>query len=316
MRQTTHAYLETKTLKAFRNVFAHHKNAHAKTSDWVSYIPVELHTQVRARIRHVVDSKTEKKRFTPAQVDKWQDMDVLTVFDVLIEPNAAEIVDGNSLVVALENLELVPSEFFVSRYYEMLEHQLSVIYRQFMLVYEECRHEESTPQVKAMERAFKKSSEGQRLNKLIHEKNIDGFLPRSVGEYMNAAEDLAAEAEAALRKARRYTDAAGGKPSASGAGARKRQQASSYKQKCPGCGIFDHVFKDCFYRSHPYFNKDPSIEYAQSPVGIRYYNTFGPTGVGSSATSLSCSAEKCIPLASSWCPTQSIRSSPIYLSWD
>jgi hypothetical protein len=51
-----------------------------------------------------------------------------------------------------------------------------------------------------MERAFKKSSEGQRLNKLIREKNVDGFLPRSVGEYMNAAEDLASEAEAALRK--------------------------------------------------------------------------------------------------------------------
>jgi hypothetical protein len=77
-----------------------------------------------------------------------------------------------------------------------------------MLVYEECRHEESTPQVKALERAFKKSSVGQRLTKLIREKNVDGFLPRSVGEYMNAAEDLAAEAEAALRKARRYTDVA------------------------------------------------------------------------------------------------------------
>ncbi len=234
MRKTTLANLETKTLKAFRNFFAHHKNAHATTSDWVSYIPVELHTQVQARIRRVNDPKTDKKRFTPAQVDKWQDMDVLTVLDVLIEPNAAEIVDGNLLVVALENIELVPSEFFVSRYYETLEHQLSTIYRQFMLVYEECRHEESTPQVKAMERAFKRSSEGQRLTKLIlREKNVDGYLPRSVGEYMNAAEDLAAEAEAALRKARRYTDAAGGKPSVSGSGARKRHQASSYKQKCP-----------------------------------------------------------------------------------
>ena len=171
---------------------------------------------MRARIRRVVDPKTEKKRFTPAQVDNWQDMDVLTVLDVLIEPNAAEIVDGNSLVVALENIELVPSEFFISRYYETLEHQLSTIYRQFMLVYEDCRHEESTPQVRAMERAFKKSSEGQRLNKLIREKNVDGFLPRSVGEYMNAAEDLAAEAEAALRKARNYTDAAGDNSSASG----------------------------------------------------------------------------------------------------
>ena len=50
MRKTTLANLETKTLKAFRNVFAHHKNAEAKISDWVSYIPVELHTQVRARI--------------------------------------------------------------------------------------------------------------------------------------------------------------------------------------------------------------------------------------------------------------------------
>ena len=171
MRKTTLANLETKTLKTFRNIFAHHKNAHAKNSDWVSYIPVELHTQVRARIRSVVDPKTDKKRFTPAQVDNWQDMDVLTVLDVLIEPNAAALVDGNSLVAALENIELVPSEFFVSHYYEMLEHQLlSTIYRQFMLVYEDCRHEESTPQVRALERAFKKSSEGQRLNKLIREK--------------------------------------------------------------------------------------------------------------------------------------------------
>ena len=84
--------------------------------------------------------------------------------------NAAVLVDGNSLVTALENIELVPSEFFVSRYYETLEHQLSTIYRQFMLVYEDCRHEESTPQVCAMERAFKKSSEGQHLNKLIRER--------------------------------------------------------------------------------------------------------------------------------------------------
>jgi hypothetical protein len=81
---------------------------------------------------------------------------------------------------------------------------MSTIYRQFMLVYEDCRHEESTPQVRAIiERAFKKLSEGQRLNKLIQETNIDGFLPRSVGAYMNAAEGLASEAEAALRKARK-----------------------------------------------------------------------------------------------------------------
>jgi hypothetical protein len=40
MCKTTLANLETKTLKAFRNIFAHHKNAHAKISDWVSYIPV------------------------------------------------------------------------------------------------------------------------------------------------------------------------------------------------------------------------------------------------------------------------------------
>ena len=88
-----------------------------KISDWVSYIPVELHTQVRARIRSVVDPKTDKKRFTAAQVDNWQSMDVLTVLDVLIEPNAAALVDGNSLVAALENIELTPSEFFVSRKY-------------------------------------------------------------------------------------------------------------------------------------------------------------------------------------------------------
>ena len=105
MRKTTQANFDTKTLKAFRNIFAHNKNTDAKISDWVSYIPVELHTQVRARIRSsVVDSKTDAKRLIAAQVDNWQSMDVLTVLDVLIEPNVAALVDGNSLVAALENI--------------------------------------------------------------------------------------------------------------------------------------------------------------------------------------------------------------------
>ena len=83
-----------------------------------------------------------------------------------------------------------------------------------------------------MERAFKKSSEGRRLNKLICEKNVDGFLPRSVGAYMNAAEGLASEAEATLRKARKYTDSAGGKLSAPVTGMKRRNQsASTHKQK-------------------------------------------------------------------------------------
>ncbi len=37
MRKITLANLETKTLKAFRNIFAHHKNAEAKISDLVSH---------------------------------------------------------------------------------------------------------------------------------------------------------------------------------------------------------------------------------------------------------------------------------------
>ncbi len=127
-----------------------------------------------------------------------------------------------------------------------------------------------------MERAFKRSSEGQCLNKLIREKNVDGFLPRSVGAYLNAAEGLASEAEAALRKARKYTDAAGGKLSAPVADTKRRNQsASTYKQKCPGFKSFDHVYQECVYRLHPYFNKDPSIEYAQSLMGIRYFNKYG-----------------------------------------
>ena len=76
-----------------------------------------------------------------------------------------------------------------------------------------------------MKRAFKWSSEGQRLNKLIREKNVDGFLPRSVGAYMNAAEGLASEAEAALRKARKYTDAVGGKFPAPVSGAKRKHQS-------------------------------------------------------------------------------------------
>jgi hypothetical protein len=51
MRKTTLANLETKTLKAFRNIFAHHKNAHASTADWVSYIPVDLGAGANSQCR-------------------------------------------------------------------------------------------------------------------------------------------------------------------------------------------------------------------------------------------------------------------------
>jgi hypothetical protein len=72
-------------------------------------------------------------------------------------------------------------------------------------VNEERCHNKSIPQVRALERVFKRSSEGQRLNKLIHEKNVEGFLLKSVGAYINATESLVSEAEAALQKARKYT---------------------------------------------------------------------------------------------------------------
>ena len=93
---------------------------------------------------------------------------------------------------------------------------------------------------------------------------------------MNAAEDLAFEAEAALRKARKYTDAAGEKLSAPVSGTkRKHQMTSSYKPKCPGCGSFDHVYQECIYRLNPYFNTESSVEFAQSSMGIRFYNKYG-----------------------------------------
>ena len=59
MRKTTLANLETKKLIAFRNIFAHHKNVEAQISDLVSCIPVELHTLERARIRSIIDPKTD-----------------------------------------------------------------------------------------------------------------------------------------------------------------------------------------------------------------------------------------------------------------
>ena len=94
-------------------------------------------------------------------------MDVLTVLDVLIEPNAAAlVVDGNSLVAALENIELVPSGFFVSRYFESLEQITGNL-----------RWSAATTRVFALDCAYKLSSEGQRLNKLIRQKNVEGFLP-------------------------------------------------------------------------------------------------------------------------------------------
>ena len=145
------------------------------------------------------------------------------------------------------------------------------------LVYEDCRHEESTPQVRAMERALKRSSEGQRLNKLICKKNVDGLLPTKKCRRLHECRGrFGFRSRGGAAEARKYTDAAGGNFSAPLIGTKRRNQsASTYKQKCPGCGSFDHVYKDCVYRLHPYFNTDPSIEYAQSLIGIRYFNKYG-----------------------------------------
>ena len=56
------------SLKAYRNIFAHNKNAHAKISDWVSYIPVELYTQVRA---HFVAMSIQKPTRNDSLRHKW-----------------------------------------------------------------------------------------------------------------------------------------------------------------------------------------------------------------------------------------------------
>ena len=94
------------------------------------------------------------------------------------------------------------------------------------------------------------------------------YQERSVGTYMNAAEGLASEAEAALRKARKYTDdAASGKPSAPVSGTKRRQPASSYKQKCPDCGSFDHVYQECVYWLNPYLIRTPRLSMLNPPWG-------------------------------------------------
>ena len=80
---------------------------------------------------------------------------------------------------------------------------------------------------------------------------------------MNAAEGFDSEAEAVLRKARKYSDAAGGRISAAVAGTkRKHQTGSSSRPKCPGCESFDHAYAECVYRLNSYFNTDPLVEFA------------------------------------------------------
>jgi len=84
-----------------------------------------------------------------------------------------------------------------------------------------------------LERAFKRSSEGQRLDKL------------------NAAEGLASETEALLRsKARKYIDAAYGKLSAPVfCTKRKHQAASSYTQNAPVAEVLITSIKSVFIGS-------------------------------------------------------------------
>ena len=99
---------------------------------------------------------------------------------------------------------------------------------------------------------FAQCSEGQRLNKLIREKNVEGFLPKSISAYMNAAKGLASEAEVALRNARKNTDAADRHmATVAGGTKRKHQTGSSSKLKCPACGSFDYAYAECFYRLNP-----------------------------------------------------------------
>ena len=278
MRKTMLRTLDAEDLRSFQEVFRYHRNQRDPGTDWSDFVPEDLHAPIRRRLQNLVDPLTQVPKHTAAAAARWREMDVLSCMDDLINAKSLPAVAGLPLVTALGTLPL-EDRLLEVEYYEVLESMLTKTYKTYGKTYEDERLRKDLSLSSALSRSFKSTTSGSIVNKLIKQDDPlqKGYIPDSVGQYIDSAALHAAKKAALDHSARLYKDATwdegpakGDKKSNSG----RKDKSGKPDHLCTGCGGRQHELADCMFRGSRWFN--PTLgPFASSDRGRAYFSKFG-----------------------------------------
>ena len=208
MRKTMLRTLDAEDLRSFQEVFRYHRNQRDPGTDWSDFVPEDLHAPIRRRLQNLVDPLTQVPKHTAAAAARWREMDVLGCMDDLINAKSLPAVAGLPLVTALGALPL-DDRLLEVEYYEVLETMLTKTYKTYGKSYEDERLRKDLSLSLALSRSFKSTTSGNIVNKLIKQDDPlqKGYIPDSVGQYIDSAALHAAKKAALDHSARLYKGA-------------------------------------------------------------------------------------------------------------
>jgi hypothetical protein len=226
------------------------------------------------------DPGTQRNKYTVEAAGGWKDIGVIQCLDDLINAIALPAVAGLPFTTAMGVLALEDKLLDV-HYYETVETILTATYKKYGKDYETDRSIEDLSLAKALHKSFKAVESGRIVANLIAQDDPQqkGYIPRSVGAYVDAAASHASKKAELDHNQRLYQDSTwnGTAPEAT---ASKRQRAPKTEKSnlvCTGCGGRKHTVADCLFADSRWFNPKPGVEFKNSEKGKEYFRRFGIT---------------------------------------
>jgi hypothetical protein len=267
--------LEIADLRKFREIFRYHLNNGDNCTGWWQFVPKDFWAPIRRRLQDMRDPSTQLNKYTVAAAAGWRDIGVIQCLDDLINAIALPAVAGLPLTTALGVLPFEDKLLDV-HYYESVETILTATYKKYGKDYEIDRTIEDLSITKALHKSFKAVESGRIVANLIAQDDPQqkGYIPRSVGAYVDAAARHASKKAELDHSARLYQDSTwnGG---ASDTSVTKRPRQQEVERLCTGCGGRKHKVADCLFSESRWFNHKPGLAFINSDKGKEYFSKFG-----------------------------------------
>ena len=263
--------LSLASLKKFRATFQHHRLLGHKTDDWHTFIPDTMFPQLRRRLTDMLNPATGTPMFSTAEVARWKSWDVVSCIDALMAAVEIPSIQGIPFAGAMEQIKFA-DRLLEPIYYETIELILQRVYKGYGKDYEAERNTPDLSLVKALDRSFKAFPSGTIVSKLLRHDDARGYLPNSVGEYIDAAAKHAILKEKAEKQTLRYSTAAHQVTLEAVVPVVPRAKKSRF---CTGCGGREHAREHCPFVGSRWFNSETEVPYAESTPGKQYYARFG-----------------------------------------
>eukprot|EP01036_Dinobryon_divergens_P030767 gene30767-40063_t len=161
-------------------------------------------------------------------------------------------------------------------YYESVETILVATYKKYGKDYDDERATEDLAVTKALHKSFKALQSGSIIANLIAQDDPQqrGYIPKSVGAYVDAAAGHASKKAELDHSARLYQDSTWNKGPADTSAAKRARQKGT-ERLCTGCGGHKHDVADCLFADSRWFNSKPGLAFMNSDKGKEYFAKFG-----------------------------------------